>query len=248
MSILAFCMKRNIVIYFLIWVMVFSVGLGRALALTQSDNYIISSDVFSVGGNETDSSTNYGLQDSLGEALILSATSTAASYGLKAGFRELYPDNYLTLSASTASVDLGTLSDLIATTASHTLTADTNSHGGFTITVSGSTLTSGGNTISAIGATAASSSPGSEQFGLNLVANTSPSVGANPSGTSPIGSAAGQYGGSNSFAFQSGDTVASASVDVNATTYTVSYLANISRWTDMGAYSTILTYAATTNF
>lgn len=241
-------MIKNIAIFFLVWVMVFSADLGSSLALTQSNNYIISSDVFSIGGQETDSSANYGLQDTLGEALILSATSTSATYGLKAGFRELYPDNYLTLSASTASVELGTLSDLVATTASHTLTADTNSHGGFTITVSGGTLTSGTNTISAIGATAASSSPGSEQFGLNLVANTSPSVGANPSGTSPIGSAAGQYGGGDGFAFQSGDTVASASVDVNATTYTVSYLANISRWTEMGTYSTTLTYAATTNF
>ena len=241
-------MARNVTIFFFVFSLVFSVGLGGTDARTESTNYIIWADVFGGGGLETGASTNYTLQDTLGEAIILSATSSAATYGLKAGFRELYADQFLTLSASAASVDLGTLSNLVATTASHTMTADTNSNSGFTITVSGSTLTSGSNTIGAIGATAASSSPGSEQFGLNLVTNTSPSVGANPSGTSPIGSAAGQYAGSDSFAFQSGDTVASASVDVNATTYTVSYLANIARWTEFGTYTTTLTYAATTNF
>ncbi|OGY50624.1 MAG: hypothetical protein A3J59_01320 [Candidatus Buchananbacteria bacterium RIFCSPHIGHO2_02_FULL_56_16] len=241
-------MARNTVIFFLIFGLAFSIGLGGTNARTESTNYIIWADVFSGGGLDVSTSTSYTLQDTIGEAIILSATSTAAAYGLKAGFRELYADQYLTLSASVSSLDLGTLSNLRATTASHTLAADTNSPSGFTITVSGSTLTSGTNTISATGATAVGSSPGSEQFGFNLVANSAPAAGSNPSGTSPIGSAAGQYGVANSFAFQSGDTVASASVDVNATTYTVSYLANVSTLTEMGTYSTTLTFAATANF
>jgi hypothetical protein len=50
------------------------------------------------------------------------------------------------------------------------------------------------------------------------------------------------------FALNSGDTVASASVDINETIFTVSYLANISSTTTVGVYSTTLTYSATANF
>ncbi len=213
-----------------------------------STNYVIYADVFSAGGTEDSSSNNYSLQDTIGEALILSATSTSANYGIKAGFREMYPDQYLSFSVPDAEIELGTLSASAASTDSNTMVINTNAVNGFTITVSGSTLTSGTNTINAIGATAAASSPGTEQFGINLVVNTSPSVGANPSGTAPIGSAAGQYGTANSFAFNSGNTVASASSDINQTTFTVSYLANVSSGTDRGTYTTILTYAATANF
>ena len=213
-----------------------------------SDNYIIYADVFSSGGTEDSSSSNYSLQDTIGEALILSATSTAANYGIKAGFREMYSDQYLSFSIPDAEIELGTMSDSVAATDSDTMIIDTNANNGFTIAISGLTLTSGANTIDAIGATAAASSPGTEQFGINLVANTSPSEGADPSGTAPIGSAAGQYGTANSFAFSSGDTVASASSHLNQTTFTVSYLANITTGTESGTYTTTLTYAATANF
>ncbi|MDD2807848.1 MAG: hypothetical protein PHW95_05015 [Patescibacteria group bacterium] len=218
------------------------------LARTESTNYIIWGDVFSAGGTENSQSTNYGLSDSIGEAMILSATSTSNNYGVKAGFRELYPDNYLSLSLGSTLIELGSLTTAAAKTASHTMTVDANSPLGVTITVTGSTLTNGSDLITAIGATATTSSPGTRQFGINLVANTSPSIGANPSGTSPIGSAASQYGIANHFAFNSGDTVASAANDINPTIFTVSYLANIADGTPAGNYSTILTYAATANF
>ena len=117
----------------------------------------------------------------------------------------------------------------------------------FTITVSGSTLTSGTYTIDAM-ATAAASSQGTEQFGINLVDNATPNVGANPSGSAPIGSAATGYATADQFKLSSGDTVASASNDINTTTFTVSYIANISSATPAGSYSTTLTYAATANF
>ena len=73
-------------------------------------------------------------------------------------------------------------------------------------------------------------------------------MGANPSGTAPIGSAAGSYGTVNQFAYQSGNTVASASGDTSTTVFTVSYLANVSTGTEGGNYTTTLTYTATANF
>jgi hypothetical protein len=217
-------------------------------ARMESTNYVIWADDFNAGGTEDLTSTNYSLQGSIGEAIIQSASSTSDTYGIKAGFREMYPDQYITLSLSAAAVDLGDLSTSAVKSASHTMTINTNSGLGFLVTVSGLTLTSGVNNIDGIGAVAAVSTPGSEQFGLNLKANTSPAVGAEPTGTAPIGSPAGQYATADQFAFFSGNTIASASSFINQTVFTISYIANIAAGTVSGAYSTTLTYAATANF
>src|SRR3989344_3494113 len=195
-------MFRKSIIYFLILALgIFFYSPAWPWARMESANYIIYADVFNAGGSETGASANYKLQESIGEATALSAANSAANYGIKTGFYEMYPDQHLTFSVGSASVNLGTLSRTEVKTASHTMTAATNASKGFAIAVSGSTLTSGGNTITAIGATAAASSPGTKQFGLNLAANSSPGVGASPSGTSPIGAAARAYATANTFAF-----------------------------------------------
>jgi len=241
-------MKNQIKIYFLIIATILFFNLAIGWCRTESDNYIIWADTFSVGGSESDNSTNYKMQDTIGEAMAWSATNTAATYGIKAGFRELYPDQFLTFSVDATAVDLGKMDSSRPGTDSHTMTIDTNSTLGFTITVSGAGLKSGGNEIDAIGAAAAASTPGTEQFGINLVANTLPIIGADPTGDSPVGSAAGQYGLVNKFAFYSGDTVASSSNDINSTVFTVSYIANILANTPAGNYSTTLAYSVTANF
>jgi hypothetical protein len=220
----------------------------RGNAESSSPNYVIWADVLSSGGTDDGTSVNYGLQDSMGEDLIWSATNTSASYGIKAGFRELYPDQFLTLSLGSAAIDLGTITDATTGSASHTVTMDTNAINGFVLTVSGLTLTSGANTIDAIGAVAAVSTPGTEQFGLNFVDNATPDIGANPTGTAPLGSANGQYALADSFAFLSGDTVASSTTDISSTIFTASYIANVSAATPVGDYQTTLTYAATANY
>ncbi len=221
---------------------------GIIQADTQSSNYKIWADVFSVGGTESGPSANYDLQDSIGEALILSSTSTSSNYGVKAGFRELYPDQYISLSLGSGTASFGTLSAAAVASASHTMTIDTNAPLGYSIVVSGATLTSGGDTIDAIGGVAAASTPGTEQFGLNLVANTAPSVGAAVSGTAPIGAAVSPYATPNAFAYTSGSTVASATGVTNSAIFTVSYIVNIASATPAGTYTTTLTYAATANF
>lgn len=92
----------------------------------------------------------------------------------------------LTFSLGANSLNLGTLSTAAAVTGSHTMNVSTNATNGMSVTVSGSTLTFGANTITACGA-GCTSSAGTKQFGINLVANTSPAVGANPAGAAPIG-------------------------------------------------------------
>jgi len=126
------------------------------------------------------------------------------------------------------------------------MTAATNSASGYVVTINGSTLTSGVDTITALAAQTAST-VGNSQFGINLKANTTPSVGSNVSGTGS-GTATANYGTADQFRFVTGDSVASASGPTNSNTYTVSYIGNIAGITPAGSYSTILTYIATATF
>lgn len=169
------------------------------------------------------------------------ATSTAGIVTVTASV-----DETLTFTLGSSSVALGTLSPSTTASGTSTMTASTNAASGYNITVSGSTLTSGVNTITALGA-AGASSVGTRQFGINLMANSAPSVGTVVSGAGS-GNAQAGYNIVNNFKFTSGDIVAAAAGPTNANTYTVSYMANIDALAAPGSYSTNLNYVATANF
>lgn len=169
------------------------------------------------------------------------ASSTAGQITVTASVEET-----LSFTLSAATVALGTLTSSTTGSGTSTMSASTNAAGGYAITVNGTTLTSGANTITALASNGASSQ-GSSQFGLNLKANTVPSVGSEVSG-SGSGTAASNYNTADSFRFVSGETVASASAATNSNTYTVSYIANIPGNQAAGSYSTALTYIATATF
>jgi hypothetical protein len=143
-------------------------------------------------------------------------------------------------------VSLGIGSTTGTSTGTSILAASTNGSSGYTISVSGATLTSGSNTVTALSSNAASS-VGTKQFGLNLVANATPSVGAARTGTGTA-TAAANYNTADSFRYATGETIASISGATNANTFTVSYIANIDGSTPSGIYQTTLTYVATPNF
>jgi len=155
-------------------------------------------------------------------------------------------DETLTFTLLAATAALGNLTTTSTGAATSSMTVSTNAATGYSVAYSGTTLTSGSNTITAI-ASPAASSMNNKQFGINLMANTTPLIGSNKTGTGSGAPATG-YGTADQFKFASGDTVASASVPTNSNTYTVSYIANIDGVTPPGAYSTVLTYVATANF
>lgn len=88
---------------------------------------------------------------------------------------------------------------------------------------------------------------GPKQFGLNLVANTTPSVGTAVSGTGTATPTT-NYNIADTFRFGTGESLASVGGASNANKFTVSYLANIDGVTPPGNYQTTLTYVATANF
>ncbi|MGH7234348.1 MAG: hypothetical protein ACREF7_02790, partial [Candidatus Saccharimonadales bacterium] len=141
-------------------------------------------------------------------------------------------------------------------TATSQMAASTNASHGYVITVNGVTLTNGSYTITAM-SSATTSAIGTAQFGMNLEANTTPSVGTaiTPAsdGSNYFGYPQTGYSTANSYKFVSGDTVADSSngaspQPTDAQIYTVSYIVNVPGKQPPGAYTTTLTYIATSTF
>ncbi len=162
--------------------------------------------------------------------------------------------------AAAGNVSFGSsFSSASTATATSQMVAATNAGGGYVIAVSGNTLTcagcSGSPTIAALAAGGASAT-GNSQFGLNVVANATPTVGAaiNPAanGTNLRGQGLNGYGTANSFKFNSGDTIANsgnASLGpTDAQNFTVSYIANVPGSQAAGSYTTTLTYICTATY
>jgi hypothetical protein len=156
--------------------------------------------------------------------------------------------NALSFSVSTSTVSLGGVSTSSASTGTATFTAGVDcTNYGYIVTVNGSPPKNSETnyTLDNIG-TASLSAPGTEQYGINLAHNTSPSVGSNPSGGS--GTAASGYNTANYFQYNSGNTIASTTTSPDSTTYTISYLINASSVTPAGQYSGIQTLICTATY
>jgi hypothetical protein len=135
----------------------------------------------------------------------------------------------------------GDTSDTVA----HTLSISTNATAGYAITIQGDTLTSQqrpADTISPIGSIPATSSSGSEQFGIYATK----SGGVN-------GVIDSTFATPSSFGFDSTATSSSIFATGSSPTgtsevYSLHYLANISALTEAGVYSSSLVYVATSNY
>ncbi|HET9850472.1 MAG TPA: hypothetical protein VFP35_02500 [Candidatus Saccharimonadales bacterium] len=116
---------------------------------------------------------------------------------------------------------------------------------GYTVSVNGPTMTSGSNIITNL-TTPTPSQTGNPQFGLNLVANTAPTVGALTTGGS--GAPTANYSLANKYAYNDGDVVAEASGRSTIEIYTVSYIVNVPVGQPSGIYNTTITYVCTASF
>ncbi len=153
------------------------------------------------------------------------------------------------LNCSTATgsyVNFGTLSSSNTSYGSSDLLVGTNGKNGYSITVAGDGLVSGNNVINSIAADDVSR-PGTNQFGINLVANQSPNIGADPIGPGN-GLPTANYDNSNFFMYQNGDIIASYNQPDNYRQYTVSYIVNVSSTQPPGVYVSTINYICTGNF
>ena len=158
--------------------------------------------------------------------------------------------------ATSGSVSFNQLFSPTATAiATSQMAASTNANHGYNITVNGVTLTDGSSTIPAMTASTTSAT-GTGQFGMNLVANTTPSVGSvitpASTGVNYKGEALTGYSTANYFEFNSGNQVADSANGgagpTDAQIYTVSYIVNVPGNQTAGTYTTTLTYICTATF
>ncbi len=166
--------------------------------------------------------------------------------------------------ATAGSVSFTTLfSPNYTSTATSQMAASTNAGSGYAITVNGNTLQSGSYSITAIGATAASPVHGTDQFGMNLMANTTltatpaPGAAVTPAsdGVNYFALPTTAYGTVDEYAFSSGNTVATSgystgtpTVGSDAQIYTTTYIVDVQGRQQAGTYTTTLTYICTPTF
>lgn len=111
---------------------------------------------------------------------------------------------------------------------------------GYTLQIVGNPPKYGGHTLNAP-STPTSALPGTEQFGINAVANTTPNVGADPlqvpSSQTSFGVVGDDYKTPNKFKYVSGDEVARSDSESGETNYTISMIVNVANNTPAGHYS-----------
>jgi len=226
---------------------VFVIGLfiisTQAVLAATSTNFSIQEDFFGSGGVIDSSSPNYQSFDSIGGVSVGDSASpnvpTSGSQ-TQSGYTTT-DDPSLNFIVTGSNVALGSLSTSLAKTATGTFSVLNYTSSGYIVQIVGTPPSNGAHTLANM-SVAATSSVGTEQFGINLVANTSPATfGANPvqqpSTSFSYGSAATGYSTSNNYKYVDGQTIATATRASGKTDYTISYLANISIATPGGSYS-----------
>lgn len=169
----------------------------------------------------------------------LNVYGSSTGYQLEAGFNSSETP-VLSVNVTSASANLGILSQAVAKTATATFNVKDYTSYGYIVQLVGSAPTYRGHELGHMAGNA--STPGTEQFGVNLRANTSPSSFGQdpqqvPSGGFSFGVAAGGYGTPNIYTYNSGDIIAQSLKTSGETDYTISYVANMSSTTPAGLYT-----------
>jgi len=218
---------------------------SAAFAQYSSTNYQTNEVFFGSGGELNTCSTGptgYCAKDAVGELGVGNSAST--NYQVQAGFNTT-EQPFLEFVVTGSNIDLGYLNTGSVTTATGTFSVRAWNSGGYVVKTQSNPPTSNapGSHVMAAPSSPTASAPGTEQFGINLVANTSPSIAGSadpaqvPNSTFSFGAAATGYNTTNQFKYVKGDTVALSTKSTSITNYTVSYIFNISTSTPSGKYT-----------
>jgi hypothetical protein len=227
-------------VFALLVAMVFVGNFGIASAEdASSTNYKVTDTQFG-SGSVSDCSSSYCANATTGDLAAGDTNSTnfQAQAGSDDGSDAEVP--LLEVIAIGGVNDLGTLSTTATATASSVVKVKAYDISGYVIEISGAAPNEESYHIHTP-STPTTSQVGTEQFGVNLVANTSPSVGADPvqipNSSFSYGEPTSNYDTPNEFMYNNGDEVASSSVSSGETDYTVSMIMNISENTPGGQYT-----------
>jgi len=143
--------------------------------------------------------------------------------------------------------DMGTLDSKTTLKAQSQMAVGTNASGGFAITANGTPMSAATNVIDAP-SSPTESTPGKNQFGINLVENNDPEIGENPEGEWTNAIASPNYSVPNMYMYVPGDVVAYSPNVSLMKKFTVSYILNASPSLRAGVYTTTMTYIASGRF
>lgn len=215
-----------------------SLAYNDSLALAdplRSANYEFRETLIGGTGLLDTQSANY--QARAGGAVLGLGNQIGTAYQLNAGHITT-PDPTLTFTITDATADFGPFSSAAATTSTTTFEVINYTSYGYIVQVYGNPPANGSYEIDAMSSTGPSQ-VNTEQYGINLVANTSPvSFGANPNnGSFGFGQANDNYDNANNYRYVSGETIAEAPKSSGKTTYTISYIINVNALSHGGKYT-----------
>jgi hypothetical protein len=200
----------------------------------KSSNYQLVEQSLGASGLVGSQSANFKSDSAIG--ILGLGNSASTNIQINAG-NVTTGDPALTFIVNSDSVSFGQFSAATAATATASFSVVDYTSYGYIVQILGSPPANGAHTLAAMTSSGPSQS-GIEQFGINLVANTSPaSLGANPdNGQFGFGQAATNYNSSNNYRYISGDTIALGPKSSGQTTYTISYIVNVKALTPGGDY------------
>lgn len=214
---------------------------------SSSPNYQVDQTFFGTGGETELDSTSFGARASVGELGIGELNS--ANFRAFAGFNTT-DEPFIEFVVTGDNIDLGFLDDTAVTTAQGQFYVRAWQAGGYNVRTEAdppTNVTSGYQLQTP--STPTVSQPGTEQFGINLTENTSPSVGQNPvqspDASFSFGEVATDYNSANNFLYNKGDVVAFSNESTSVTFYTISYIFNITTATPSGQYDFVHSLVAT---
>lgn len=215
-----------------------------------SGGYGVSETFFGNGGELNACSSSYCSKQASGELGVGNTAST--NYQAQAGFNS-NRNEYIEFIVNNTNINLGTLTAGSPKTGTATFSVKAYLASGYQVVTTSDAPKNGSKILNGM-ATAAASSPGTEQFGINLMANTSPSIAGSaspvqvPGAGYSFGAAAAGYNTTNLFKYVKGDVIASSLKSSGETDYTISYLINISNVTPGGTYTMAHVLVATATF
>jgi hypothetical protein len=223
----------------LVVLVVFLLGGQVAAQTSTSPNYKVDQTFFGTGSERDLESDNYSGSATVGDLGV--GAYSSANYRAYAGFNTT-DEPYLEFVVTGTNIDLGYLNPTQASTANATFYVRAWQTSGYVVRSESDppTNASGGYQLTPM-PSQGGSVPGTKQFGINLVANTSPTTfGAPPQQvpdvTFSFGTAASGYDTADQFKHVKGDVIAQAIQSTSVTIYTVSYLFNIDEATPSGRY------------
>lgn len=234
-------MHRGKILRYSVLVFIYALGIAgagqAALATTlESPNYKVVETEFGSGSSDEVCSGSFCSRTAIGTLVI----GDSAAGSRRVEFGPITEDEpALEVIVEPGSTDVGQLTT--TTTATKTAVVKVRNYlsNGYTMQVVGSAPSIAGHTL-ATPATPTASTQGTEQFGINFVANTTPSIGSDPvqipSSEFSFGTVDSEYNTTNLFKYQNGDLVASSSTESGQTEYTMSLIVNVAGTTPAGKY------------